>query len=257
MKILFLDIDGTVLSHTTGSIPNSALEQIERIRQQGILVFGCTGRHKLELAQLPLEKLHVDGWITMNGSMNYLRDGSYISAYPISTRDLHVLYEGIQEMPFPCQFLEEDTMYMNMHDVYVEESLAKIHSQQDPIFPLDRILQNPIYMCIPWVKKSIFDPIQQRMHDSAFVRWNAYAIDCFSNVSGKNRGIEDVLAYYHLCDKDAVCIGDAENDLAMFEACKMCVAMGNACAVLKEHAKYVTDDIDHDGLAKAIKFLFK
>ena len=83
MKILFLDIDGTVLSHTTGRIPNDAVEQIKRIRHQGILVFGCTGRHKLELAKLPLENFVVDGWITMNGSMNYLCDGSCISAYPI------------------------------------------------------------------------------------------------------------------------------------------------------------------------------
>lgn len=257
MKILFLDIDGTVLSHTTGRIPNDAVEQIKRIRHQGILVFGCTGRHKLELAKLPLENFVVDGWITMNGSMNYLCDGSCISAYPISTHDIHVLYDGIKKMPFPCQFLEEDTMYMNMHDAYVEESLAKIHSKQDPIQPLHRILKNPVYMCIPWTQKSIFDPIQQEMHDSAFVRWNAYAIDCFSSQSGKNRGIEDVLTYYHLRNEDAVCVGDAENDLAMFDACKIRVAMGNACPTLKAHATYITDDIDHDGLAKAIKFLFK
>ena len=49
MKILFLDIDGTVLSHTTNTIPSSALKAINTVRKQGIKVFGCTGRHALEL----------------------------------------------------------------------------------------------------------------------------------------------------------------------------------------------------------------
>lgn len=257
MKILFLDIDGTVLSHTSGHIPLSALQAIRLIRQQGVLVFGCTGRHRCELEKLPIEELVVDGWITMNGSLNYTSDEMLISSYPICDHDIHVLYDSICKMPFPCQFLEADRMYMNLHDDHIEKALEKIHSTQDPLAPLERILQHPVYMFIPWVQENLFAPIQKAMQETTCVRWNAYAVDCFSLQSGKNRGILDVLQYYHLRKEDAACIGDGENDLAMFEVCQTSIAMGNACDALKAGANYITDDIDRDGLAKAIKFLTK
>ncbi len=257
MKIIFLDIDGTVLSHTTNSIPQSALNAINEVRKQGILVFGCTGRHLLELEKLPLEDLHVDGWITMNGAYNYLSDGTLISSYPITKQDIQILYDGLQKTPFPVQFLESHQMYMNLHDEYVKESLEKIHSKQDPIQPLDRILRNEIFMFIPWVKQEIFDEIQIQMHDTTCVRWNAYAVDCFHKMCGKKKGIKDVLNYFHLIKEDVGCVGDAENDLSMFGACGHPVAMGNACDILKQQAEFVTDHIDTDGLAKAIKYLVK
>ncbi len=257
MKIIFLDIDGTALSHTTNSIPASAINEINRIRNQGILVFGCTGRHTLELEKLPLDALEVDGWITMNGGYNYLIDGTVITHYPIDQKDILVLYNALKKHPFPVQFLEKDHMYMNMHDAYVKDSLEKIHSKQDPIQPLDRILKHPIYMFIPWVKKEIFDSIQNEMAHTICVRWNDYAVDCFHESCGKQRGVIDVLRYFGIPKEEVGCVGDADNDLSMFEACGHCIAMGNATAVLKEKADFITDDIDADGLEKAIKYLVK
>ncbi len=257
MQILFLDIDGTVLSHTSNFIPNSAINAINTIRNQGIVVVGCTGRHALELEKLPLTELKVDGWITMNGAYNYLNDGTVITHYPIDTKDIHVLYNAVKKHPFPVQFLEKNRMYMNMHDDYVKESLEKIHSKQDPIQPLDRILKHPIYMFIPWVKKEIFDSIQNEMNHTTCVRWNDYAIDCFHESCGKLRGVQDVLKYFDISKEEAGCVGDADNDLSMFEGCGHCVAMGNATMALKEKADFITDDIDKDGLEKAIKYLVK
>jgi hypothetical protein len=48
--------------------------------------------------------------------------------------------------------------------------------------------------------------------------------------------------------------GDQGNDLSMFENPNfMKIAMGNAISNIKEKADYVTDDNDHNGIAKAIK----
>ena len=44
------------------------------------------------------------------------------------------------------------------------------------------------------------------------------------------------------------------NDISMFENPNFKkVAMGNAIEAIKEKADYVTDDNDHNGIAKAIK----
>lgn len=257
MEILFLDIDGTVLSHMSNCVPASALQAIHEVRQKGIFVFGCTGRHTLELEKLPLNELQVDGWITMNGAYNYLCDDTCISHYPIDSKDMLVLYDALMKEPFPVQFLEKEMMYMNQHDDCVKRSLEKIHSKQDPIQPLERILHHDVYMIIPWIKEEIFNGIQKQMHHTTCVRWNEYAVDCFHESCGKKIGIEDVLRYFNIPKEEAGCVGDADNDLSMFDACTHCVAMGNATKQLKEKAEFVSDDIDRDGLEKAIKYLVK
>ena len=47
--------------------------------------------------------------------------------------------------------------------------------------------------------------------------------------------------------------GDGDNDLDMFEAVGLSVAMGNAVPQLIAAADYITDDVEHDGIAKALK----
>ena len=48
-------------------------------------------------------------------------------------------------------------------------------------------------------------------------------------------------------------IGDGHNDEEMIRFVGMGIAMGNAIPKIKKAAKYITDDIDNDGVAKALK----
>ena len=50
-----------------------------------------------------------------------------------------------------------------------------------------------------------------------------------------------------------MCLGDAANDIEMLTFSGIGVAMGNAKPEVKAYADYVTDDIDNDGWAKALK----
>ena len=56
---------------------------------------------------------------------------------------------------------------------------------------------------------------------------------------------------------EMVAIGDSDNDAEMLRAVGMPVAMGNADAALKNLAKYITADCDHDGVAQAIYHIFE
>ena len=127
MKILFLDIDGTVLSHSSGSVPASAVLAIRMVQERGIKVYACTGRHTKELQSLPLHDLQPDGWITTNGALNYLNDGTVLSEYPIADEDLHVLYEALVAHPFPVQFLEKEDMYEYLVDMVIAQTYAQFN----------------------------------------------------------------------------------------------------------------------------------
>ncbi len=54
---------------------------------------------------------------------------------------------------------------------------------------------------------------------------------------------------------DIIAFGDAQNDIPMLKLAGYAVAMGNACAELKEIADHVTDTNDADGIARALEFL--
>ena len=46
--------------------------------------------------------------------------------------------------------------------------------------------------------------------------------------------------------------GDAGNDLSMIKYAGLVICMGNGQDEVKKAADYITDDNDHDGIAKAL-----
>ena len=52
--------------------------------------------------------------------------------------------------------------------------------------------------------------------------------------------------------EETMAFGDSENDIEMLEFVGMGIAMGNATDDVKHAADHVTDDIDEDGIWKAL-----
>ena len=52
--------------------------------------------------------------------------------------------------------------------------------------------------------------------------------------------------------KDCIAFGDAGNDITMLQFAGVGVAMANAQDEVKAVADYITDDNNHDGIAKAL-----
>ena len=52
MKVIFFDVDGTLLSHNTNQIPESTIQALDLLKEKGILRVLCTGRHMKEPEQM-------------------------------------------------------------------------------------------------------------------------------------------------------------------------------------------------------------
>ena len=102
-KAVFLDMDGTLFSHTTGSIPDSALYAVKKARDNGILLFGCTGRNTQELEGLGINLTLMDGWITLNGAYCFNEQGT-IHSDPICKEDMELIVAEVKKDPFPILF---------------------------------------------------------------------------------------------------------------------------------------------------------
>ncbi len=251
IRAVFLDMDDTLYSHTISGIPASATEAIQKARENGIKVFLATGRHKRELEQLVKEELPLDGFITVNGAYSYQKD-RVLDSHPISQRDMESLYAFLQENHVPVVFLEDEKMYINMHDDLVQEDMDKIHTAYPDIEPLERILQNPIYQFIPYVNDEIWNRMNQNLKDVQSTRWNI-ALDVVSKDAGKDIGIRRIAEINGWKKEEIMAIGDGPNDVSMLKAAGVAVCMGNGTDSCKSVADYVTDVIDEGGIMHAFK----
>ena len=54
IKAAFFDVDGTLLSHRTKSVPQSARDALDGLRARGIHCVVATGRQLPEMEKLPV-----------------------------------------------------------------------------------------------------------------------------------------------------------------------------------------------------------
>lgn len=252
IKAAFFDIDGTLLSHKTNSVPESARYAIRALRETGILTFIATGRHKTALQELkPLAGLEFDGAITLNGQYCY-NQKEMIYGNPIRKEDIALLLSYLQAHPLPCGFLEADRVYMNFQNDLVRTVHEAIHSAPFPPGDLSRGLEQDIFQAILYASDqqlAALPPLGQ----IGLTKWHLGGVDLIPAGGGKAVGIQKVLEYYGIDRSETIAFGDGENDIDMFHAVNISVAMGNAADSVKRESIYVTTDVDDDGIYKALK----
>ena len=68
-KIIFLDVDGTLYSHSTKSIPASTIEALKICKEKGIKICIASGRSKLVTGFTGiLDVIEFDYFVTTNGN---------------------------------------------------------------------------------------------------------------------------------------------------------------------------------------------
>jgi hypothetical protein len=78
-------------------------------------------------------------------------------------------------------------------------------------------------------------------------------INVVASQVSKGEALKALASYLGIPLVKVMAIGDGANDVSLLSAAGLAVAMGNASDELKEVADYVTLDIDHSGVAEAIK----
>ena len=69
IKAIFFDIDGTLVSHKQEKVPDSTRRALKALRENGIKIIRASGRHKIDLDELPVKDLEFDGYLVLNGQL--------------------------------------------------------------------------------------------------------------------------------------------------------------------------------------------
>ena len=99
VKAAFFDLDGTLLSHVSHVIPQSARQCLNMLRARGIKTYLCTGRHSTELEYLPVEGIPFDGYITLNGHLCLDESKNVVFGLPFPEDTTRALISLSQQPP--------------------------------------------------------------------------------------------------------------------------------------------------------------
>ena len=252
-RAVFFDVDGTLFSHETGRVPDSSREAIARLRSKGILVGVATGRNLWELRYLPMGGIEFDVLLTLNGQLVLDGKGNLIEGNPLSEDGLAHTIRMFEERTHPVLLIEQERMYINYVDEAVVAAQASILT---PIPEIGTYGGAAVYQANVYVDEAASGHVRELLAGCDVTRWHEQALDVNApSEGGKAAGIARYVKGLGIDMSEVVAFGDAENDLPMLRAAGIGVAMGNATPEAKAEADLVTDDIDDDGVAKALRKL--
>ena len=250
IKAAFFDVDGTIYSHESKSVPESTKIALAALQQKGIKIFLATGRHFEEIDMFPVGKIPFDGYVMLTGQLCTDGDRNVIFGNAIAGKDAEYLLNAFQMKEMPIMLVEKDRLYINMVNDIVVKGQNEISSEVPEIMEYEGA---PVYQIVCYGGKELEKTLAPKLPNCKITRWCPFGIDVVSKTGGKVTGIEKMLELHNIQPEEVIAFGDGENDMEMLVFAGIGVAMGNAEAEVKAVADYVTTDIDDDGILKALQ----
>lgn len=250
IRAAFFDVDGTLLSHKTKQVSQSTRMAIARLRAAGIQCVVATGRQLNALDRLPVGDIPFDAYLTLNGQMLSDAEKNLIFGIPITGKAKQFLIERFTDHTFPAMMVAEKDCYLNYISEHVQAVQAAISTA---VPPLGVYRGEEIYQVCAYLRpdeEALLSPIAE---ECVITRWHFGGMDVIAKGGGKMQGIRRYLEIHKIAPEEIIAFGDGENDEEMIRFAGIGVAMGNAEDCVKQAADYVTDDVDRDGIAKALR----
>ncbi len=257
-KLVFLDIDGTLVSHDHGlyDINHVTRVGLEKL-QQNHKAFICTGRTHCFINKEIL-KYPFDGFVMCNGGyVEYHGQCVYKKTIPVES--LQALLDICKEYNFDYFIESYDTIYVN--DLSKKRTLSFINRwKMDLETTRENIDIHNIEAYIAMIAvndESDFPIVMHELENYFDIAKHPNQLSFDLNIKGVNKGtgIIALTKYLQQDIADTIAFGDGNNDIEMIETVGLGVAMGNAVPALKEKSDAICESVLDNGVVKKLEEL--
>ena len=251
-KLILLDVDGTLYSHTTKSIPESTIKALKMVQEKGIKIGIASGRSKIVTAFTGiLDILDFDFFVTTNGNLVIDKFDNVIYSNPMNQKGIDMVLDLVDKY-------ELNATFMTLDDFYIYRDIdERAHLGFDPLsIPLPykkEYKRENIYQINLFCEDEFMPYFEETKEYLQYSRLAHYGYDIYTKDHSKATGIEKLCEYLKISKDECIAFGDGHNDAEMVKFVGLGIAMGNALEKVKVASDYVTSDIDDDGIYNALK----
>lgn len=263
-KLLVVDVDGTLLARNE-NVSAEDRDALAKACRSGVQVCLSTGR-------MPRACLGVINQLSLDG-YHIFSDGALVSD-PEQGKEVYAQPLGKEVVKQAVDFAHRNNLNLELYSAthyFAERETwsTDAHRQFFGVQPTmvdftklverERIIKGGLVAITPEEAASarnFFFQFKGSLHCS-LARTPAYPGVDFINILApdvsKGKALEVLASYLGVSISEVMAIGDGTNDISLLSIAGLAVAMDNAPDEVKAVADHVTLDVDHSGVAAAIK----
>lgn len=287
-KLVAIDLDGTMLNKY-GIITEKTKEIISKVQEKNVEVMIASGRAITSVKRFAKEIKSKKYFISGNGAITYDVENNKILYENILKKqkalqiikiceENSIYYNIYTENGIIAKNLNYNTLYYYKDNLTKpDENRTHINLVEDIYNYIDEKDEKILKIMICDEHKSVFNSIVRRLKEISEIEvlevshmsrkiikqgTEEIALEYFyTEVSAKDvdkwNALEEVIKLMNISKEEVITIGDNANDVKMIKNAGLGIAMGESAPYVKKCADKITLNNDEDGVAVALKEIFK
>lgn len=255
-KLALFDIDGTLFDEKKEVYPDSAVEALKKLHENGILIGVATGRPPFSALTLRQAGIPLDYLVCGNGHLVLDGGGSILESRTFPPALSQGVWEYCRENRIGLLWKYPDCTYVYRGDPEFDKVFSKNPATAARVFCGDRTIhltRHPNGGCLACGPRQLDEFNRYFAGQCRGVDINGRSSNLMLWNVDKRSGVEGLLKRLDITPEECIAFGDNRNDLEIIRYVGTGVAMGNEEAELKQASDYVTAAIDDDGIRKGLE----
>lgn len=251
---IFSDIDGTLVSFKTHRIPLSTIDALTEAKARGHRFYISTGRPSQFIINLHDIEHLIDGYVSTNGALCYVGE-TVVARHSIEPADCKTIIDYCNHLQVPLAVVGEKTIAIIRATATMKTLFEGYLGLRMSDYPddLSAVEGQPILQITPFITVDQERDLFTRLHACTSGRWHPAFTDITHVLADKATGLTAITRHEGFAADATIAFGDGGNDEPIIKAAGIGVAMGNGNDHTKQVADYVTDSVDDDGFAHALR----
>lgn len=263
IKAAIFDVDGTLFDYRENRIPQSTVDAIRKLKENGVTIVVATARSYPELSENLLAEINADYYVVASGQSIQDRFGRSMFSLRFTYEQVELLKKCVlkHDAGLTLKYDAYNCLYTHPAEMY--RIYSNIGQPQCPTLYCDGMDRHrtelPLGFTV-WgegeIRESIAEALSAYPNDFRMELFgNGVVVDIYSPFANKKTALVQLMRRLNIDAKNCIAFGDSKNDLEMIRWAGIGVAMGNGREELKEAADLVCGATWEGGIAKQLKDL--